>query len=1335
MDSVFQEEKKKLSEIESQIDKEVSIHNKEASVLRQKINSFVCVDYSDRQELAELRHAQQRAETQVEEFGAYKPTPYFGRMDLGIESDATDEIIEPETVYVGKKGLTIDSKLLVIDWRSPVGQYFYMKTERRFQVGTYQYQLELRRALHIKDGMLVSYNTEFDGNDITLEGDLIDPFLLTVLRDKRRQNRLTDIIRTIQSNQNEIIRKPKNESFVVQGCAGSGKTMILLHRLSYLKFNNRNMPFSGVKIITPNKIFDAHINDLSKELGLNEIERYSVEEYYATLIKRYSSKIDVQSEVASEKSLNAGLLSLLYSDTYFNDAISRYHSYWDNIFTRLANLDLESIFMRFGKKYPNTSLHKYETYSSFELLIREIEKEIQKSADELTKLNERLENVIKQYVLASKEEVISHEALIQARQIAVDALKSELTECIASDAVNEAAQQALSHEIEGITAKKKQLEIDSSDGRRWLDRIQNDERYFSFKSIETVNDEISISILEKTKNIRQILVNAQHDYDGTAFYNFGKRNAIKKQIEEASTHFVAEVERAVHDFEVTKQDKVNRIDQELKEIDEKISGKVQEQKMLEDTSKDYALRKSAATKCLQSFETTEYPELISVLGPSDYNICAPLVYRYVASLGEYEKAVKKVHSLAEIKKKYELNYQAIKDNCMTESDQASLIESKKVIGQLRLSEISRNVLFRDLLEAYKKHGQNYRKENYRHKLFLKLLYCTLYYSRALTSDYFLNVDEAQDLAVSEYKVLRLSLGDTCVFNLYGDVNQLVYSYKGISDWDEISEITSGHLYTLNENYRNTMQITNFCNMKFSAEVYPIGISGDPVHEDTLEQAIKWMTELKANQPNIRVAIIFRYGRKSIECELGKLLTGENVSWFKVNEVAISILSVEAAKGLEFEAVIAIIDGMSENEKYISYTRALDYLSVVRDIFPVDIIEDSSNDELDFSEILDDKDEGSIETRQLIAVSSIPKQNTQNIIEEDLENAPASFNESDYPIIIEISAILKEVFDEEVVLSAQQKEIILDIYHGKNIACSAPSGWSKSVILYLMAHKAHKEGKGQTILTAEAHLQENELVLADRLGLCAGILDGSISKFDCDFKKDKYDVIFVPYDYFAVEDNVVDFQNYFTGKIAYWGVDHPSTEEILWPKLRTCSQRLNAPMFLMSKEGFKGIDISDFILVLIEDLEPRDAQKINFVKQDQKARWLSENAALFFGQGIVYCDMPETCKFVSKTLRKSRINAQAYINTGNTELINYLTNSFSSGGLPVLVTTQEMGKNLTNPQVRFIIHYDVPLDRKLYDLHLGQIGALAAQPAVYDLTVINDEIVDVHVSPENVVLSK
>ena len=80
---------------------------------------------------------------------------------------------------------------------------------------------------------------------------------------------------------------------------------------------------------------------------------------------------------------------------------------------------------------------------------------------------------------------------------------------------------------------------------------------------------------------------------------------------------------------------------------------------------------------------------------------------------------------------------------------------------------------------------------------------------------------------------------------------------------------------------------------------------------------------------------------------------------------------------------------------------------------------------------------------------------------------------------------------------------------------------------------------------------------------------------------------------------------------------------------------------------------------------------------------------------------------------------AYIDVMNpkkSERVNYLTNSFTGGSMPILITMQKIGTYLSNPRLRFIIHYDIPSDRKEYQLHISQIGKLADQPVVYDFII-------------------
>ncbi|MBR1473165.1 MAG: hypothetical protein IJ602_02770 [Paludibacteraceae bacterium] len=211
MDPVFVEETENLKRVENRLDQIISSYEARKAALQKELSGFVSYDYEDRTRYIEMRKDLQSEERYADQYRSYKPSPYFARMDLDTEIDGTDDI-ETKVVFIGKEGIHQGTESLVIDWRSDVGQYYYMKSERSFNINGYAYQLALRRALNIDDGKLLSYNTEYDSANVTLEGDIVDPFLLTVLKDKRRHNRLTDIIRTIQANQNDIIRRPRQES-------------------------------------------------------------------------------------------------------------------------------------------------------------------------------------------------------------------------------------------------------------------------------------------------------------------------------------------------------------------------------------------------------------------------------------------------------------------------------------------------------------------------------------------------------------------------------------------------------------------------------------------------------------------------------------------------------------------------------------------------------------------------------------------------------------------------------------------------------------------------------------------------------------------------------------------------------------------------------------------------------------------------------------------------------------------------------------------------------------------------------------------------------------------
>jgi len=263
-----------------------------------------------------------------------------------------------------------------------------------------------------------------------------------------------------------------------------------------------------------------------------------------------------------------------------------------------------------------------------------------------------------------------------------------------------------------------------------------------------------------------------------------------------------------------------------------------------------------------------------------------------------------------------------------DEDPGFLEKCEAGIAKLKPAEVYRQVFRKALLKAYSRHGEAYTRENYRHKLFLMLHFNSLYYRRPPNPDTFLHIDEAQDLSAAEYTLLREILGDGCVFNLYGDINQSLIPGRSILDWEDLQGIIGGDVCVLNEDYRNTLQITEYCNQAFHAEICPIGIRGEPVSEMNAGEAIRWLLDLRQENPEYRTAVIVHRESDALRERLSALLRDEDVSWFAVDDRRLSVLTVENAKGLEFEAVAVLCGGMEINELYIAYTRALDHLCVI-----------------------------------------------------------------------------------------------------------------------------------------------------------------------------------------------------------------------------------------------------------------------------------------------------------------------------------------------------------------------------------------------------------------------
>ena len=195
-------------------------------------------------------------------------SPYFGRVDFQYEGED-----EPETFYIGIGNFAEDTGRtpLIYDWRAPVSGLFYDfdKGEASYQApgGLMEGEITSKWQYKIRKGKMV-YGFE---SDMKIDDDILKAEL-----GANGDVQLKNIIRTIQKEQNAIIRNTKDRILVIQGVAGSGKTSVALHRIAYLLYHDRkNLKSSKILILSPNGVFSDYISHILPELGEENIQEMS----------------------------------------------------------------------------------------------------------------------------------------------------------------------------------------------------------------------------------------------------------------------------------------------------------------------------------------------------------------------------------------------------------------------------------------------------------------------------------------------------------------------------------------------------------------------------------------------------------------------------------------------------------------------------------------------------------------------------------------------------------------------------------------------------------------------------------------------------------------------------------------------------------------------------------------------------------------------------------------------------------------------------------------------------------------------------------------------------
>ncbi len=237
--------------------------------------------------------------TKANALSEFCQNPYFGRIDFKFSNETKDKDYRNKELsfYIGKKGNTIGDQKIT-DWRSPIASIYYnfpkptpdcfYKTDKTVITG----DLKLKRKIEIEEAQLKHV---FDGKELTsLVGS--DPFLLKQLN-KNASSELKDIISTIQSEQNKIISLEPENDIIVQGVAGSGKTSIAIHRLSWLLYNYKDIDARKCLIIAPSRLFLKYIKKLLPEIGSENVPQATFNEWAKGRLKDVLNGEEITTEI------------------------------------------------------------------------------------------------------------------------------------------------------------------------------------------------------------------------------------------------------------------------------------------------------------------------------------------------------------------------------------------------------------------------------------------------------------------------------------------------------------------------------------------------------------------------------------------------------------------------------------------------------------------------------------------------------------------------------------------------------------------------------------------------------------------------------------------------------------------------------------------------------------------------------------------------------------------------------------------------------------------------------------------------------------------------------
>lgn len=249
---------------------------------------------------------------------------YQYRIVVDVEDERSSDTLD---MKIGLQTYLRGGKIYVYSWKSDVCRHYILDNSSIDYKGTVvddgkqydtDYRLKLKRDIKLSFDKVKDVSQLYPASLSGQEEALSDAFLKELLS-RRNETEFRNIVFSIQKQQGAIIQEPFQKNLLVQGCAGSGKSMIMLHRLPILLYDNPgSLDKNNLYIISPSEAYIQMADDMRYQLEIEDLKMGTLRQYYDHVIRKYGHKSSEYGDVLMSDELAGASIDRVYSDRFIS---------------------------------------------------------------------------------------------------------------------------------------------------------------------------------------------------------------------------------------------------------------------------------------------------------------------------------------------------------------------------------------------------------------------------------------------------------------------------------------------------------------------------------------------------------------------------------------------------------------------------------------------------------------------------------------------------------------------------------------------------------------------------------------------------------------------------------------------------------------------------------------------------------------------------------------------------------------------------------------------------------------------------------------------------------